>query len=171
MFEVKDSGQRQEYSTGMRRDLQEGKTKYSLICMPMLKRWAEHMTKGAVKYSPRNWEKASTAEELDRFLDSAFRHFIQWFNGEEDEDHASACWFNICGAEHVKSKLKDWTSDLATYRKEIQNENTNTDDSSDDDSDTANRNIPQSSTQLFDNRYTSGDYEYPVVGDVTRLLP
>jgi hypothetical protein len=104
-FTIKDSGERQVFSTGMQRDSQR-KIRYDLIYMPMLTRWAEHMTKGAEKYSPRNWEKAETEEELERFRASAFRHFIQWFNGESEEDHASACWFNICGAEMVMEKLK-----------------------------------------------------------------
>jgi hypothetical protein len=54
----------------------------------------------------------------------------------------------------------------------MQNENTDTNDSSDDDSDTAIRDIPQSPTQLFDNRNVCTlDPEEFIVGDVTRLLP
>lgn len=90
----------------MLRDVDDTKIRYDLIYMPMLKRWATHMTNGAKKYEARNWEKAETPEELERFKESAFRHFVQWFMGDEDEDHASACWFNICGAEMVKEKLK-----------------------------------------------------------------
>jgi len=115
-YNIKDSGERMEFSTGMVRDSSE-KIRYDLIYMPMLKRWADHMTKGAKKYKPRNWELAQTPEELDRFLSSAFRHFIQWFNGEDDEDHASACWFNICGAEMVKEKMgPDWKDILTKYQ-------------------------------------------------------
>ncbi|MFW6246645.1 MAG: HNH endonuclease [bacterium] len=55
----------------------------------------------------RNWELANSKEELDRFKGSAFRHFIQWFQDEEDEDHAAAVLFNINAAEMVKTKLKD----------------------------------------------------------------
>ena len=104
-YTTKDSGKRQQFSTGMQRDITEGKTRYDLVDMPMLKRWAELMGRGAVKYGSRNWEKAATAEELERFRESAFRHFIQWFNGEIDEDHAAAVYFNIAGAEMVKRKL------------------------------------------------------------------
>jgi len=54
-FVVKDSGVRQEYTTGMKRDTQEGKPRYDLIIPDngntMLTRWAIHMAKGAVKYS------------------------------------------------------------------------------------------------------------------------
>jgi hypothetical protein len=105
-FVTKDSGQRQEFSTGMKRDIQTDKPRYDLLDWPMIKRWAELMQRGAVKYGENNWKKAATQEELDRFRASALRHLIQWFNGESEEDHAAAVCFNIAGAEMVKEKLK-----------------------------------------------------------------
>lgn len=105
-FETKDSGKRQEFSTGMQRDVQVGKPRYDLIDRAMLKRWAELMGRGAEKYGERNWEKAATTEELHRFEASAIRHLMQWLNGEVDEDHASAVCFNVAGAEMVRTKLK-----------------------------------------------------------------
>lgn len=112
LFTVKDSGVREEYSTGMKRDTQDGKPRYDLV-IPlhmdehMLKRWAIHMTKGAQKYGDRNWELACTQEEADRFRASAFRHFIQWIDGERDEDHAAAVFFNIQCYEYVLEKLNE----------------------------------------------------------------
>jgi hypothetical protein len=104
-FTVKDSGQRQEFASGMVRDVTEGKTDYSLVLDgPMFDRWAEHVTKGATKYDKRNWMKASGNAEYERFRESAFRHFLQWYRGETDEDHAAAVMFNINGAEYVKGK-------------------------------------------------------------------
>ena len=109
-FITKDSGKRQDYKSGMRRDLQEGKPRYDL-CIPlegesMFKRWAELMARGAEKYGERNWEKANSPEELARFKASAFRHFMQWFAGENpEEDHAAAIFFNVQCAEYVKQKL------------------------------------------------------------------
>lgn len=110
MFEVKDSGKREEYTSGMRRDTNQGKVRYDLVVPedmrePMLKRWAEHMAKGAIKYGDRNWELAAGEPELERFRESAFRHFMQWYMGENDEDHAAAVFFNIQGAEYVEEKL------------------------------------------------------------------
>jgi len=110
-YQTKDSGQRQEYSTGMRRDLQDGKPDFSL-CLPegipykqqCLTRWAELMERGRQKYGRRNWELASTEEELQRFRASAFRHFMQWYCGETDEDHLAATWFNMQAVEFVKYK-------------------------------------------------------------------
>jgi hypothetical protein len=108
---TKDSGVRAEYSTGMQRDTNSGKARFDLIVpegIPyneqLLTRFAELMARGAVKYNARNWEKAQTVEEMNRFKDSAFRHFMQWYCGEEDEDHAVAILFNIMGFETTKYK-------------------------------------------------------------------
>lgn len=104
-FVTKDSGKRQVFSTGMRRDTQDDKPRFDLVDMVMLERWAALMQRGAVKYTEDNWRKAKTPAELKRFKASAFRHFIQWFSGQDDEDHAAAVFFNIAGAEMVKTKL------------------------------------------------------------------
>lgn len=105
-FVVKDSGERVDYPSGMRRDTQDGKTDFTLaIDGPMFERYAEHLTKGAAKYGKRNWQLAESEEELERFRSSALRHMIQWLNGHVDEDHAAAVWFNINAAEMVKEKL------------------------------------------------------------------
>lgn len=104
-FIVKDSGERTQFASGMVRDTTTGKTDYTLVLDgPMLERWANHLTKGAVKYEARNWMKAEGQEELSRFRQSALRHFIQWLRGETDEDHAAAIFFNINGVEYVERK-------------------------------------------------------------------
>lgn len=102
---TKDSGKRIKFKSGMVRDIQDDKPQYDLIYMPMLKRWAELMARGAKKYGRDNWKKAKGEEELNRFKASALRHMIQWFEGENDEDHASAVFFNISGAEMIKQKM------------------------------------------------------------------
>ena len=53
----------------------------------------------------RNWMKAREQEELDRFKESALRHFLQWYDGDTDEDHAAATIFNMNGAEYVKEQI------------------------------------------------------------------
>lgn len=105
-YTTKDSGKRVKFKTGMNRDTQDGKPRYDLIEPNILKRWGELMARGAVKYGERNWEKAKTREELDRFKASAFRHFMQWVSGDADEDHAAAILFNVAAAEYVKDRLK-----------------------------------------------------------------
>lgn len=111
MFEVKDSGERVAFESGMQRDIDTNKTYWHLVADgPMLERWAIHLTKGARKYEARNWMKADGEAEYERFRESAFRHFMQWYRGERDEDHGSAVYFNINGAEYVKAKM-DRTGD------------------------------------------------------------
>lgn len=102
---IKDSGARQQFAGGMVRDITEGKINYALVADgPMLQRWAQHLTTGAKKYAKRNWMLAQGQEEYDRAKESAFRHFMQWFNSETDEDHASAVFFNINEVEYLKGK-------------------------------------------------------------------
>lgn len=107
-FEVKDSGTRQQFDSGMVRDTSNGKTQYIRVFDGvMFDRWAQHLTKGAVKYPDvrpgvPNWLLANGPEELERFKASAARHFFQWLRGDIDEDHAAAVFFNINGAETVR---------------------------------------------------------------------
>jgi hypothetical protein len=107
-FIIKDSGERQQFASGMQRDTSADKTDYTLIMDgPMFKRWAEHLTAGAKKYAKRNWMQAAGQAELERFVESATRHFFQWVNGDRDEDHGAAVFFNINGAEYVLDKMKE----------------------------------------------------------------
>lgn len=111
--------ERVEFESGMVRDGTENKPRFDLItpsCIPyneqMLTRWARHMAKGAAHYSERNWEKAEGPDELKRFKESAFRHFMQWYCAEYDEDHASSVFFNITGYEMVMYKMVNKTNTL-----------------------------------------------------------
>lgn len=107
-FITKDSGERQEFPTGMRRDVQSDKPRYDLVYAgPLLERWAWLLKRGAEKYGDNNWTLASTQEELDRFQSSAARHFAQWMQGDQTEDHAAAIVFNLNGALHVEAKMKE----------------------------------------------------------------
>ena len=108
---IKDSGKRAEFAGGMVRDTSEGKVRYNR-CLegPMFRRWAEHLDKGAVKYSDvapgvANWTLASSEGELQRFKESALGHMIDWLNGETEEDHCGAIFFNVNAAEYVKEVL------------------------------------------------------------------
>lgn len=103
---IKDSGARAVFASGMQRDITAGKIDYTLIFDgPMFERWAAHLTKGALKYEPRNWMKANSDEELQRAREAVFRHFVQWFRGDMDEDHAAAVFFNINEIEFIKAGL------------------------------------------------------------------
>lgn len=107
-YTVVDSGKRQSFASGMVRDTADDKTQYIRVFDgPMLKRWAEHLTKGAAKYpdvqpGKPNWMLATGKAEAERFRASAARHFAQWLAGETDEDHAAALFFNVNGYEYVQ---------------------------------------------------------------------
>lgn len=106
-FITKDSGKRIDLANGMVRDTTEGKVDYTLILRgPLHKRWAELLSRGAIKYGKHNWCKAlestdRSAREAtkERFLESAMRHFMQFMQGTRDEDHAAAVVFNMNGYE------------------------------------------------------------------------
>jgi Domain of unknown function (DUF5664) len=106
-FETKDSGKRIDFAGGMVRDTSEGKCDYTLITRgPLLQRWAELLSRGAVKYGRHNWTKALVATDVaareltkDRFMESAMRHFMQWIQDDRTEDHAAAVVFNLNGYE------------------------------------------------------------------------
>ena len=112
MYETKDSGERALFSSGMQRDTQDGKPRFDLLLpkgVPynnqMLTRFAALMERGASKYDERNWERANSQVELDRYYSSAIRHMMQWLAGDNDEDHAAAIMFNVMAAETVKGKM------------------------------------------------------------------
>ena len=110
---LKDSGQRQQFDSGMVRDTTTDKIDYSLaLDGPMFERLAVHLTKGAQKYSKRNWMQANGQAELDRFRESAIRHFIQWLHGDTDEDHAAAVFFNVNGYEYVQDGTRKNVSEV-----------------------------------------------------------
>lgn len=112
-YVVKDSGTRIDLPGGMHRDTNEGKIDYSLVFDgPMLKRWADHLTKGAVKYNKRNWMLGEGEEVEQRFKESLVRHFFEYLEGKTDEDHAAAVMFNINGLEYVREKNKHKKKDI-----------------------------------------------------------
>jgi hypothetical protein len=171
-FVTKDSGKREEYESGMRRDVQEGKARPDLIPAEILNlfhlyidcpvtrasdlssinesiiAWVnepryqkdsyELLTKlivlevqristgdwnqaifklelrlaglygrGASKYGEGNWQKATGNAEYKRFIQSAWRHWLQYVSGDVEEDHFSAVLFNIYGAKYVLIKKEE----------------------------------------------------------------
>lgn len=113
-FVTKDSGKREEYASGMRRDVQEGKPRFDLLLtdgLPFeeqfITRFASLLERGATKYGERNWQLATSEEELSRFRASGLRHMMQWACGEVDEDHASAVAFNLMAYEYTKWKMNN----------------------------------------------------------------
>ena len=111
-YVVKDSGERLNFESGMVRDIETDKPRFDLICpltqafnKNLLYRWAMLLQHGSKKYSSRNWEKANSIEEFNRFKSSAWRHFLQLMCNENDEDHFAAVLFNLNGMVYLMDKL------------------------------------------------------------------
>lgn len=111
-FVVKGGEGKTAGAGGMQRSVVGDKTDYSLaLDGVMFRRWAEHLTRATrppANYAKRNWLLAlnGTPEERqdarDRARESAVRHFIQWYLGNHDEDHAAAVFFNVNVDETLK---------------------------------------------------------------------
>lgn len=89
---TKDSGEREDFDTGSKRDTRRNKGRYDLLPFRALGRLAGVYERGAEKYGDRNWE---LGQPQSRFLDSALRHLAQHAIGARDEDHLSQAGWNI----------------------------------------------------------------------------
>lgn len=101
---VKDSGKRQNFKTGSKRDTNEGKPRYDLITPIGLYRLAMHYANGAVKYGDDNWTKG---QPLRRYIESAERHIQKLKLGYTDEDHEAAIAWNILAYIHTKTMIEN----------------------------------------------------------------
>lgn len=100
---IKDSGKREEFSTGAVRDIRDDKGRYDLLSPVFLRELALHVEAGAKKYCARNWEKGIT---LGRTLDSCLRHLNQWREGDRSENHLVAAACNIMFLIHHREGIK-----------------------------------------------------------------
>lgn len=110
---VKDSGQRQSFSTGSVRDTNDGKPRYDLITPIALYRLAMHYANGAKKYGDDNWTKG---QPLRRYIESLERHLQRLKIGLVDEDHEAAVAWNIFAYMHTKTMI-----DSGALPKELDN--------------------------------------------------
>ena len=100
---VKDSGKNEEFSTGSIRDTQKGKGRFDLVAPYAMLRIAQHYENGSSRYGDRNWE---LGQPLSRYLDSAERHLTKIKMGLEDEDHLSACCWNIMAIIETQKRIE-----------------------------------------------------------------
>lgn len=104
---IKDSGERTEFETGAVRDMVKGKGLMVVMPFEALLRLSMHYEAGAEKYGRWNYDKGIPVSSL---ADSALRHLTKYLAGCDDEDHLSACAFNVLGAmqmENTKPELID----------------------------------------------------------------
>jgi len=112
--EVKDSGERRQYESGMVRDRSEGKGRFDLITPFALIRLAKHYENGARKYNDRNWEQGAP---LTDFYDSAMRHLTKWMLRWDDEDHLAAALWNIAAMIHFEELGREDLDNRPSYGK------------------------------------------------------
>lgn len=65
---------------------------------------AVHYEDGANKYSPRNWEKGIN---LHCYIDSAIRHLLKYYRGDDDERHDRAFLWNLFGCLWTMEEIED----------------------------------------------------------------
>lgn len=110
---TKDSGIREQFSTGSVRDTRVGKGRYDLITPIGLRRLAQLYERGAIKYGDNNWQKG---QPVSRFVDSAIRHMFNYLEGDKSEDHLAACAWNCFAVMHMEEKNPDM-QDLDSRKK------------------------------------------------------
>ena len=102
---VEETGKEiRKFKTGSVRDNEEGKGRWDLMPYEPLRRLAVHYENGAKKYGDRNWE---LGQEMSAYLRSAMRHLARFMDGENGEDHLSACVWNIFGFIHTEKNILD----------------------------------------------------------------
>lgn len=111
-FITKDSGERQEFDTGARRDTQAGKPRYDLIPTFALRRIADLYARGAEKYGDNNWQKGIP---YSRVIASLERHLNQFKQGDKSEDHLAAVAWGALALLHYEEVGPEGLNDLPVY--------------------------------------------------------
>lgn len=100
-MEIKDSGQRREFSTGAKRDMAEGKGRMDLLPWAAIMEVSKHSENGCKKYGPHNVDRGIPTSSLG---DSALRHIAKWMDGWDDEPHLVAAAWNLLFALQMELK-------------------------------------------------------------------
>lgn len=102
-FVTLDSGKREEFPSGAKRDVREGKGRYDLIPAVAMARIAKLYERGAVKYGAWNFSKGIL---LSRYIDSMIRHAFNYLEGDRKEDHLAAVAWNAIAMIHHEEMIK-----------------------------------------------------------------
>ena len=94
MDNLKITGKPRQFETGAQRDCGEGKLRMSLVPHEALNDVMKRYLQGAETYGENNWKKGMKHSVL---YDSAMRHLMQDFQGDDSEDHLGAALWNIMG--------------------------------------------------------------------------
>jgi hypothetical protein len=100
---VKDSGKREEFNTGSKRDSRNGKGRFDLLPFYAIQRLARVYENGAIKYGENNWR---LGQPCSRYLDSALRHLMKAGGGWKDEDHFAQAMWNIAAIIETQKMIE-----------------------------------------------------------------
>lgn len=104
MKKLKTTGKPRQFDTGAQRDAADDKLRMSLVPHKALNDVMMRYLQGANTYGENNWKKGMKHSIL---YDSAMRHLMQDFSGDESEDHLGAALWNIMGMIWNRDNRKD----------------------------------------------------------------
>lgn len=102
-FITKDSGERVEFVTGSRRDVDDDKGRFDLLPPLCIRRVAQLYQRGSAKYGDNNWR---LGQPMSRALSSMLRHAFQFAEGERSEDHLAAVVWNAFTLMYTEEMIK-----------------------------------------------------------------
>lgn len=92
MGELKTTGKPRQFETGAQRDSADGKLRMSLVPIKPLQSVMKRYLQGAETYGENNWKLGMKHSVL---YDSAMRHLMADWVGDDSEDHLGAALWNI----------------------------------------------------------------------------
>lgn len=92
------------FDTGAQRDTADGKLRMSLMPVQEMQRVMRRYLDGGTKYGYNNWMNGMP---LSVYYDSAMRHMLAWWQGDNSEDHAAAAAWNMLCAMWTEKNKKD----------------------------------------------------------------
>tara|TARA_R110000737_G_C14244924_1_gene425531 strand:+ start:160 stop:498 length:339 start_codon:yes stop_codon:yes gene_type:complete len=101
MSKLKTTGKPRQFATGAQRDNAEGKPRMSLIPHKALYAVMERYLVGADTYGSQNWRKGMKHSVL---YDSAMRHLMADWTGDDSEDHLGAVLWNVMGMIQMREE-------------------------------------------------------------------
>ena len=96
--QIKDSGKRQDFSTGSVRDTNDGKVRPDLLPVTCEFLEGAHFAAGSIKYQARNWERG---QPVMRYYESLRRHMLYWGLGDTSENHLAGLRWNAATMQHT----------------------------------------------------------------------
>ena len=102
-FELKQTGDKQKFSTGAQRDSASNKCRPDLVSPFAVDRVSWIYKHGADWYGDRNWERGMP---FSRVLASLERHLVAYKQGKTDEDHLGQLVWNGMALLHYEEVIK-----------------------------------------------------------------